>query len=170
MLELHLARFARERVVHVAGEIPGDEPVWEESGLDLAGPLTVRLRAQEAGSREIVVRGRAQGVLRYECRRCLTPVRRDLNTQLTLVYVSSALLNDFDDGDVRPMPERAAVLDLAVAVREEVILSVDRYAVCDPDCRGLCPACGANLNDETCACAPGEPDPRWEVLRQLPKE
>jgi uncharacterized protein len=53
------------------------------------------------------------------------------------------------------------------AVRGEVILAMNPYAVCDPECKGLCPGCGANLNEGPCDCAVDETDPRWETLRAL---
>jgi uncharacterized protein len=35
--------------------------------------------------------------------------------------------------------------------------------LCRPDCKGLCPQCGLNLNDEACSCAP-DVDPRLASL------
>jgi uncharacterized protein len=52
-------------------------------------------------------------------------------------------------------------------VREELLLAVNQYVVCDPKCQGLCPKCGAVLNEEACGCTDDEPDPRWETLRTL---
>lgn len=53
-------------------------------------------------------------------------------------------------------------LDLMVA--DAVGVSVPLAPVCRPDCQGLCPVCGTNLNESACDCRP-EPDARWEVLR-----
>jgi len=46
------------------------------------------------------------------------------------------------------------------------VLSMDSKFVCTDDCLGLCPTCGANLNDSPCAC-PKEIDPRLAALQQL---
>ena len=70
-----------------------------------------------------------------------------------------------NEGDVRLLELTATQIELGEAVREELILSMERYVVCDPSCRGLCPGCGANLNLETCDCAKEESDPRWRALR-----
>jgi uncharacterized protein len=171
MLKLDLARLDRERSVLIRGEIPAEDPLWEGTGLSFHDPLVVNLRAQQSGSGEVVVRGEVRGVLRQECRRCLEPVRTALSEDLTLVYVPPDLLGEEgDDEEVRLIPHEAAEIDLAVAVREELILTVDPYVVCDEDCRGMCPRCGANLNEETCDCVQEESDPRWDVLRTVKGE
>jgi len=58
-------------------------------------------------------------------------------------------------------------LDISEAVRGEVILASNPYVVCDPECKGLCPRCGANLDEEPCDCAAREIDTRWDALRGL---
>jgi uncharacterized protein len=45
-------------------------------------------------------------------------------------------------------------LDLREQVRETLLLEVPMTPRCRPDCRGLCPRCGANLNLGPCGCAP----------------
>ncbi|MDD5195443.1 MAG: DUF177 domain-containing protein, partial [Candidatus Omnitrophica bacterium] len=37
-------------------------------------------------------------------------------------------------------------------IREEVLLNFPMKVLCKPDCKGLCPGCGANLNNEVCKC------------------
>jgi uncharacterized protein len=165
MLRLDLARLEREGSVHVQAELPADDPLWEGTELDFAAPVSVDLRAQFAGSGEIVVRGRVRGVLESECRRCLDPVRTDVSEDLTLVYAPEDLLAG-DELDVRPIPARARELDLGEAIREELMLDVNPFVVCDPECKGLCPRCGVNRNQQTCDCVVEELDPRWDVLRR----
>jgi uncharacterized protein len=171
MLKLDLARLDRAGALDLEAEIPADDPLWEDSGLVLDGPLYVSLHAQEAGSGEVVVRGRFEGTRLTECRRCLEPVKRPLAQTLTLVYVSEEMLSAQErGGDERPIPPRAREIELAEAVREELLLTLDPYVVCESACKGLCPRCGVNLNHQTCECVAGEPDPRWEALRTLKSE
>lgn len=60
------------------------------------------------------------------------------------------------------------VLDLGAWSREALVLAVPAQVLCRPDCLGLCPACGANLNHAgpDHGHAP-EPDPRWAKLSEL---
>jgi uncharacterized protein len=169
MLRLDLARLEREGSVHIEAEVPADDSLWEGTALPFGAPVSVDLRAHIAGSGEVVVRGRVGVVLRSECRRCLDPVRTEFEEDVTLVYVPEDLLAG-DELDVRPIPARARELNLGEAIREELILDVDPFVVCKPDCKGLCPRCGANWNQQTCDCVGVELDPRWDVLRRALKE
>lgn len=171
MLMLDLPRLEREGRLSVEADVPSDDPLWQGSDLRFEGPVSVRLDAHEAGSGEVIVRGRVRGVLLEECRRCLSPIRRPLNQELIVVYTPVDELADGEyESDVRELPYDIVELNLGDAVREELMLDVDRYVVCRPDCRGLCPVCGVNLNEDTCECSLDEPDPRWDALRALNKE
>ena len=60
-------------------------------------------------------------------------------------------------------------LDLGAWAHDALALALPLQPLCRPDCRGLCPVCGASLNDAD----PAEhdharqPDPRWDKLREL---
>jgi uncharacterized metal-binding protein YceD (DUF177 family) len=62
-----------------------------------------------------------------------------------------------------------AILDLAPLLRAEAIIADARGVLCRPDCKGLCPTCGANLNYGPCDCQ-DEIDPRLAKLRELLKK
>jgi len=171
MLKLDLARLEREKRLRVDAEIPSDDPLWEGSDLTFRGPLRVGLVAQSTVDGGVVVRGAIDGTLEFECRRCLEPVEWSVERDLTLVWTPiDELGSTEDDGDSRTLPLSASELDLGAAIREELILGTNRYRVCDPACRGLCPQCGTNLNEGACDCTKDEADPRWDVLRALKTE
>jgi uncharacterized protein len=170
MLTLDLARLDREGSVRVDAQIPADDPLWSGAEVVFAGPVHVHLRASAAGSGELVVRGEVEARLAQECRRCLDPVVGRLAQEVTMVFLSSDTPGVEEDGDARVFDSRALELDLSEPVREEVVLAIDPYVVCDPDCKGLCPQCGVNWNVEECDCASEASDPRWDVLRALKEE
>ena len=58
-------------------------------------------------------------------------------------------------------------LDLTPEIREAIILAFPNHPVCRADCRGLCPRCGANLNQGPCRCAPPPTEGRWSALGGL---
>lgn len=168
MLTVDLGRLAREGSVDVEATLSADDGFWESTGLAWSRAPVVRLRATEAGTGEVVVRGQVEGTLQQECRRCLEPVNPVLKKDLTLVFVEEP--DEDDDGGVYGFEPTGAELDLSDAVREEVLLAVNPYVECRPDCRGLCPLCGTNLNEESCDCTEQDADPRWEALRRLESE
>ena len=49
---------------------------------------------------------------------------------------------------------------------EQWLLDVPGYALCREDCKGLCPTCGADLNEGECECPPAA-DSRWDALRKI---
>ena len=60
----------------------------------------------------------------------------------------------------------AGKVDAGELARTAFVLGMDTKALCSEDCKGLCPRCGANLNDGPCGCQK-EPDPRLAVLAKL---
>lgn len=59
-------------------------------------------------------------------------------------------------------------VDLGRIVGEQLVLGLPLRFLCRDDCRGLCPRCGTNLNEKTCACSKEEiADFRWEALKGL---
>lgn len=167
MLKLDLGRLDREGSVLVEGQIPAEDALWEGSGLEWAGPVDVRLRISSAGSGEVIGRGSVVGTLHQQCRRCLEPVSTEFAHELTLVFVEHDSEAEFEDAGAFLLERGSPELDLGSAVREEVLLAMNPYVVCDPDCPGLCPECGANLKEGDCGCTRIESDSRWDALREL---
>ena len=58
-------------------------------------------------------------------------------------------------------------IDISDLVRETIILSEPLRFVCREDCKGLCPDCGVNLNEQSCGCAKDIIDPRLIALAKL---
>jgi uncharacterized protein len=99
------------------------------------------------------------------CQRCLEEARSDVAVA-TQEYQAH-------------VPEPGSEQDTTTPYLEGDLLDVDRWAldslllamplkiVCRPDCAGLCPRCGTNLNDGSCDCPQAEPDDRWAKLRDL---
>ncbi len=65
------------------------------------------------------------------------------------------------------LQNNAPVLDLGLLCWEEFMLSLPMRPVCKEGCKGLCPTCGINLNENSCACTQDEGDPRLAALRAL---
>lgn len=61
------------------------------------------------------------------------------------------------------------VLDLTEGLRQYILTSEPTKPLCKEDCAGLCPECGADLNETTCGCA-GQTDNRWSALAALKNE
>jgi DUF177 domain-containing protein len=106
------------------------------------------------------------------CSRCLTPIELPLELHIEEEYQTTV---DVLTGAASPRPEDPSVflidehhvLDLTEAVRQYRVLASPMQPLCRPDCAGLCPVCGQNLNESTCACPRDEYDPKWSALAKL---
>jgi len=170
MLTIPLARLAREGSLEIQAEIPADDPSWEGTELRFSAPLSVFAQVRWIPSGDVLARLRLRSSLEQKCCRCLELVSVTVEEELDLLFSPVDERADLDDDTVRRLPEGAGDLDLGGAIREEILLSQSLLAVCRPDCRGLCPQCGINLNEDRCDCVREEPDPRWDALRALKEE
>ena len=106
--------------------------------------------------------GTAETTLELACDRCLKPFVREL-----ALPVSTLLAEELEDeeNDEIVLLEDGAV-DLDEVFTTALVLSMDAKHLCSEDCKGLCPTCGADLNQGPCGCRK-EPDPRFAALAQL---
>lgn len=61
------------------------------------------------------------------------------------------------------------VVDITKPLRESLLLAEPIQALCKEDCKGLCPVCGADLNNGDCGCDRFSVDPRLAALKQFIK-
>ncbi len=108
----------------------------------------------------LLATGTVEGAWEGPCRRCLTPVQGRLRTDVQELFES----NPRDGESYRLGHDR---VDLEPLARESLVLDLPLAPLCREDCRGLCPTCGADLNQGDCDCPPAEPDARWAALDVL---
>ncbi len=59
------------------------------------------------------------------------------------------------------------VLKLDKMVQDMILLNAPMYGLCKPDCKGLCPVCGTNLNITQCACSRNDESNPFAALKGL---
>lgn len=122
--------------------------------------------------RGIWVSGAVEIGLEAVCGRCTVPFCTFLRVQLDEVYLPAVDLvtggrmeyTEEERESFRIDPHHT--LDLTEAVRQYGIAASPMAALCREDCLGLCPRCGADLNDGPCGCQPTV-DARWGRLKEL---
>ena len=138
---------------------------------NLAG--TVRLLRINRG---ILAAGNVTADVVLECSRCLIPFERRVRAEFEEEFRPSVdvnsgapidtLLEGEDEDDFFNISANH-ILDLSEATRQAILVSLPPYPVCRPDCAGLCPECGADLNIENCGHARYQPDHRMSALASL---
>lgn len=123
-----------------------------------AGAVRGAFDVEKTGER-VSVRGRVTATARLECVRCLAVFDRPVQAPLEAFAERAGSGRARDEAEL----ERDAYmrfhdgrqLDLGQEAREVLLLELPMVPHCREDCRGLCPKCGADLNEGPCACPRG---------------
>lgn len=109
----------------------------------------------------ILVQSHLETAFDDACFRCLDPIQHVLTLDIEELFAfNSATETEF-------RIEEDAILDLGALLRAEALIEQSHRELCKPDCKGLCPECGANWNYETCSCSDDTIDPRLAILKTL---
>jgi len=106
------------------------------------------------------------------CARCLEAVGHDLSSDFDLLYRPLGADRRADEVSISEAETEIGYyqgdgLLLEDVLREQVLLAVPLRTLCSDGCKGLCPKCGKNLNQESCHCEHGMQDPRWAALNEI---
>lgn len=133
-------------------------------------PLQVDAVAELSG-REIHITGHISTQLEAVCDRCLGRAEIPVASDFDLLY--RPMSNIAREEEVEIPEDELKVgfysgegIELEDVVMEQVILSVPMKIVCEPECLGLCPACGINRNTGQCTCSAGHEASPFSFLKE----
>jgi uncharacterized protein len=134
-------------------------------------PVTGQVRLLRT-PQSIFARGHLNTRVSVECSRCLEETEVDVDFDIDAEYfpeidISTGLGLPRPDDDLAFTIDPNHELDLGEAVRQHLLLELPMQSVCREACAGLCPSCGANLNEGACACEPEPADERLAPLKAL---
>jgi uncharacterized protein len=124
----------------------------------------VRLDISRTTGNGYALRLRFAATLEGPCMRCLEPAATTFEVDAREINQPGEDSEELDS----PYVEAAGVLEIAAWARDALALTLPAAVLCRPDCAGLCPVCGENLN----AAGPDHhheppPDPRWAKLNEI---
>ena len=151
-------------------EVSRTVPAPADLGIEVLGvpegsPVELDLRL-EAVMEGVLVSGQARAELEGECVRCLEPIHDDVEVRIQELFC-------YEDQGVDPDEELEVsmlqddLVDLEPLLREAVVLALPFQPLCQDDCPGLCPECGARLADHPDHGHDAPVDPRWAALGAL---
>ena len=110
-------------------------------------------------------------VIEAECARCLKAVSLEISGELMYLYCSQDP-QTIEDDEYMPVEIEhfGRVLDVMPQIEESIYTLIPTKILCREDCKGLCPNCGADLNEGECSCKNENIDPRLEALRNFTTE
>lgn len=144
---MNLAEKKNSRIKININQIPSEGLTIEQSldakdldlqipGVNFSQPLGIKLKAYMI-TNAVTANVELETKINSVCSRCLTELNRDLNRRFDFNYSVNSQQN---------------YIDLTEDIREELILCFPMKSLCRVDCRGLCPKCGKDLNQDECNC------------------
>lgn len=149
-----------------------DELSLDNELYSLADSLEVSLLLYNAEG-ILEVEGSYGGILEYYCNRCLRemsdplnedvkarfyPPERDLSEAIDETKQAELFIGNYSKDET---------VDIGRVIREDIVLNRPMQVLCEPECEGLCPECGADLNEEDCGHDTENIDPRLSKLQEI---
>lgn len=154
--------WVRELVGRLAGQ-----------GTKIPGPLDIQLQLTKIEP-DYYLRGQLAFGVEQVCGRCAETFTLPIvhTVELGLAHVKTknpaneALLSE-ESEELDILYFEGYDIDLAPIIEEQVFLSIPYAPVCRTDCKGICQACGADLNLGRCACEKSNPLNPFSALAEL---
>ncbi len=148
---------------------------WQEEdpNLEFAGPgeLAVQVHLERHGH-DILVRGHLEGTLNLHCSRCLASFSHPVEADFDLLLAPGPeQLSEEEEELTRADLDRdfytGETVNLESILREQVLLTLPLKPLCAETCKGICPHCGADLNQEPCQCPAEESTSPFGKLKNI---
>ena len=146
-------------------------PVRGPEGEDIPCRASVRADTTRTGNRYLL-EGSIEAKVRGDCSRCLKSFDFRIDTEFKMMLQrGGAVPEGVEEEDFVLLSEAQEFdFDIFPAVREAVLLEMPIKYLCADSCAGICPGCGADLNEGACGCGEKPADPRWGPLKKLLNE
>jgi uncharacterized protein len=161
-MKLDLSEISQRPGMRVVVDV--DQPCVDGADFGCAEPVRGQLTFANSGDL-LLIDGKVRTTVELPCDRCLEPARLPsevaVEERFPLVEVLHPRLPteeepEFDNtlATVIHLDAGKPILNLDEQIRQQLVMNLPIQILCAPDCRGLCPHCGANLNQGNCGCRP----------------
>jgi uncharacterized protein len=168
-MNIVVAQISEDEGLNVHHLYPEGDPGLAGGEGHLIGQCELTLRATRADDKVELIGG-VSVVVEFECDRCLATLSIPVEASFDLLYVPPIGTGDeheLGENDLSLGFYQDGTIDVDDLAREQIELALPMARLCSEECRGLCPACGANLNLGECACSEDQVDVRWAGLKEL---
>ena len=169
MVKLNIAELLR--TPGMFHHYPVQETLPSTPDLDYASPVVGYLDFHRT-SNMLIIRGELEAAVREACVRCLdeviVPIQAEVEEEFTIENLHVATNANEEEGR-QSVDDLFRDQDLLLGefIRQQLLLAKPEYPLCAADCKGLCPHCGCDLNNEACACEAPPPDARLARLAEI---
>src|SRR5262249_12550152 len=168
-MKINVAQISEDEGLRIHHLFPDGEPRFEGSDLRLEGRTEVNAQAERSGDKVQMV-GSVAATASFVCDRCLKPISIRVEPRFDLLYIPPLGIereNELVSDDLSVGSYQDEVIDVDVLIIEQIELALPMSRLCRGECRGLCPSCGANLNEGECGCSAEPADARWAALSKF---
>jgi len=178
-MRLEIGRIKSKRGAHLEFSFQESLPSpWEKERARLDGPVEFAGRVSNTG-KGYLVEGELYATASVVCDRCLEPFRTEIRDRVQEEFLPVGAKPARDDavGDSADGEEdeeldefnffQGDAISVDELVHDHLLLALPQKLLCRPECKGICPRCGANLNIAECGCPAGDVDPRLAPLMDL---
>ena len=121
---------------------------------------------------EIQIRGSLRVTVESACDRCLETASFPIQKEFALSYYPVEQFQGGGEDEIDEEESEIAYYDggglqLQDILREVVLLSAPMQFICSESCKGICPNCGQNRNQQDCQCQVQPVDDRWTQLKAI---
>jgi uncharacterized protein len=149
---------------------------FSNDGIRQLGKLSCAGAVERAGD-EIRIAGALDAAVEANCSRCLEPARFEVSRPFDL-YFRERDEHMFDEDQEVELAEddtstaffTGTQLAIGDVLREQLLLALPMKVLCTPECKGLCPTCGTNLNLNTCNCPKEQFSPHMDQLLEIKRK
>ena len=131
-------------------------------------PLSWAVDVTNTGS-ALLVAGSVTASGTCACARCLEDVHHDFQGEIEGYFLIEGEETTFEEGEEEEFDILGEdnTIDLIPLIEAAILVELPLMPLCQEDCKGLCPDCGANLNTESCNCAEAraEADAEFEAAK-----
>ena len=129
--------------------------------VDILGKISISVT--EDG---VVAEGKLAALTQLACSRCLKDFWQPINIDFTEMFSAHPAGNPGSELGEQQLPADGSI-DLTPIIRDYAALDIPIRQLCAEDCKGLCPVCGMNRNQEDCGHRQVSIDPRMAELQKL---
>ena len=112
-------------------------------------------------------KAKVTGKMTVHCARCNQPLEVPVKFKIAEILAREDGTASHDEDIVLVS---GTEIDISDIVLNNFLTNVSGKYLCKEDCKGLCPHCGADLNEGDCGCQKEEIDPRWAALAEIMKK
>ncbi len=137
--------------LQVTGELPIERITLGTETYELEGPATFDVTIADTGT-AYVAYGKANAVVHAQCARCLRDFDLPVEGDVDIYFVVPAHAGEVPEEQDFALVDSDQV-DLGPAIETALSIALPLAPLHDPDCKGICPECGTDLNEEECDCS-----------------